>query len=169
MQTRALPYAVLTVAITAIAVTALPWFNLRNAGFDISWNGLGMASADADGLAPHGRGWLIVAACLIAVLAALTALMPAPAAKPLARLLSAIAAVGAIAAAFVPIAVWIWPSWYFGDFESDLGFTPEDGLTVDKLILGILAAVLLLLAALSAALFVDRTEDSIAKDAIATD
>ena len=51
----------------------------------------------------------------------------------------------------------------------DLGFTPEDGLTVDKLILGILAAVLLLLAALSAALFVDRTEDSIAKDAIATD
>lgn len=169
MQIRALPYAVLTVAITAIAVTALPWFDLRSLGVDISWNGLAMASADADGLAPHGRGWLIVAASMIAILAALTTLMPAPGAKPLARLLSAFAAVGAIAAAFVPIAVWIWPSWYFGDFQSDLGFTPEDGLSVNKLILGILAAVLLLLAALCAALFVDRTEDSITEDSITMD
>lgn len=162
MQSRALPYAVITAAITAIAVTALPWFNLRKLGMDASWNGLGMGTVSRQdlGLAPNARGWLIVAAAALAALAGLVALMPSPTARPLGRVMAAVSAVGATAAAFVPIAVWIWPSWYFGDFLAGLGFyaNADVDISVSKAILTALIVVLLVLAVLCAALFVDRSQ-----------
>ncbi|MGB3695848.1 MAG: hypothetical protein WBA05_00295 [Gordonia sp. (in: high G+C Gram-positive bacteria)] len=162
MPSRALPFAVITAALTAIAVTALPWFNLRKLGMDASWNGLGMGTVSRQdlGLAPNARGWLIVAAAVFAVLAGLVALMPSATARPLGRIMAAVAAVGATAAAFVPIAIWIRPSWYFGDFLSGLGFyaDAEVDISVSKVILTALIVILLLLAGLCAALFVERSQ-----------
>lgn len=158
MQTRALPFAVITAAVTAIAVTALPWFNLDRLGIDISWNGLGIASEPDLDLAPNGRGWLIVAACVVAVLTGLVALMPSPSATPLARMMAGISGIGAALAALVPIVIWIWPSWYFGSFQDHLGLPSDQPLTVNKLILSALIVILLLLAGLCAGLFIERSE-----------
>lgn len=160
MPSRALPFAVITAALTAIAVTALPWFNLRKLGMDASWNGLGMGTVSRQdlGLAPNARGWLIVAAAVFAVLAGLVALMPSATARPLGRIMAAVAAVGATAAAFVPIAIWIRPSWYFGDFLSGVGIEAEVDISVSKVILTALIVILLFLAGLCAALFVERSQ-----------
>ncbi|EGD56522.1 hypothetical protein [Gordonia neofelifaecis] len=166
MQSRTLPFAVVITAVTGIAVTALPWFNLHSVGLDASWNGLGMGTVDANdlGIAPSGRGWLIVAACALAGLAGLAALMPSPKARPVARVMAAVAAVGATAAAFVPIAIWIWPSWYFGDFLDGLGLSSAD-IGVSTAILIALIVIMLILAALCTALFIDRSEQELLDDA----
>lgn len=161
MQNRALPFAVIAAAVTAIAVTALPWFDLGRLGLDISWNGLGIASdpdPELDDLAPNGRGWLIVTACVIAGVTGLVALMSAPAAKQLTRLMAAVSAGAAFLAALVPIAIWIWPSWYFGNFQDHLGLPEDNPITVSKPILSVLIVILLLLAALCAGLWVERSE-----------
>lgn len=159
MHARALPFAVITAAVTAIAVTALPWFNLKKIGLDISWNGLGIASDPYLDLAPHGRGWLIVAACVLAGLTGLVALMPSPAAKPLTRMMAGASAVGAALAALVPVAIWIWPSWYFGTVQDHLKLPDDSPIGVSKLILSALILILLLLAGLCAGLFVERSEN----------
>lgn len=160
MQPRVLPFAVIVAAATAIAVTALPWFNLNNLGVQASWNGLGFGSISKSDLdvSPNGRGWLIVGAAAFTILTALAALMSAPAARPIARLMAAISTIGATVASFVPIAILIWPSWYFGNFLSDLGLT-TDQVSVSTVIMVVLVVILLVLAALCAALFVERTDD----------
>ncbi|MGB6039814.1 MAG: hypothetical protein WBG39_08180 [Gordonia sp. (in: high G+C Gram-positive bacteria)] len=160
MQSRALGFAVIITAVTAIAVTALPWFNLNSFGLQAHWNGLGLGNISHDELdvAPNGRGWLIVGASAFAILAALAAFLTAPSARPIARLMAGLAAIGATAASLVPIAIMIWPSWYFGSFQQDLGMT-NIPLEVSNVILVALIVILLVLAVLCAALFVERTED----------
>ncbi|WFN93921.1 hypothetical protein [Gordonia sihwensis] len=167
MQSRALPFAVIAAAVTGIAVTALPWFDLRRLGMDASWNGLGIGTVSQSdlGVAPAGRGWLIVAACALAALAGIVALLPAAKAQSIGRVLAGVAAVGSTAAAFVPIAVWIWPSWYFAGFLDGLGLSDAQELvTVSKAILIGLIVILLILAALCGALFIDRSEQNLIDD-----
>ena len=166
MQNRALPFAVIIASVTAIAVTALPWFDLTRLGIDISWNGLGIASDPELDLAPNGRGWLIVAACVIAGLTGLVALMPSPAAKPLARLMAGVATVGAALATLVPVIIWIWPSWYFGAFQDHLGLPEDAPISVSKPILSMLILMLLLLTGLCAGLFIERSEGSIPRPSV---
>ncbi|MGO3326011.1 hypothetical protein [Gordonia sp. (in: high G+C Gram-positive bacteria)] len=150
---RLFPFATIVAAATAIALTTLPWMNLKSAGLDLSWNGLGIGAseiADLD-VSPEGRGWLVVAACVVAILAALISLMPAPSAAPLSRLANVIAAVATTIGALVPLAVMIWPSWFYGDLETKLG-APNlaEFAAPSKMILIPLTLVMLLTAALCA-------------------
>ena len=127
-QSRLFPFATIVAAATAIALTSLPWLSLRQIGFDLSWNGLGLGtSAELDGLAPAARGWWIVGAAVIAILAALFSLAPSEKLRSLSRPANGAAAVVAVLGAFVPIAVLIWPDWYYGDFLTDIGLRdPHD-------------------------------------------
>ncbi|WP_026919432.1 hypothetical protein [Gordonia shandongensis] len=153
MQTRVLPFAVIISAATAIAVTALPWISLRTLGFDVSWNGLGMSqgAGGAVDAAPAGRGWLIVAVAAVAILGALAALAPSPAVRPFAGALVGTGAAASIAAVAVPLAIWIHPSWYLGDFVT--AYQLPDDVAVSKPILGGLIVILLLLGALCVGLY----------------
>ncbi|WOC11249.1 hypothetical protein [Gordonia sp. MP11Mi] len=148
---RLFPFATIVAAATAIALTALPWTTLKSLGLDLSWNGFGMGDSEvADlGVGPAGRGWLVVAAAVVAMLAALISLMPAPSARPLSRLANAIGAVVCILGAAVPVAVMIWPGWYFGDLPEQLG-APDlaEFAAPSKAILIPLTLVMLLTAAL---------------------
>lgn len=148
---RLFPFATIVAAAVAIALTALPWVNLKNLGVDLSWNGLGIGDSEISDLdiGPNGRGWLIVAAAVVAMLAALISLMPAPSARPLARLANAIAAVACTLGALVPIAVMIWPNWYYGDLAEQIG-APDlaDHAAPSKMILIPLTLVMLLTATL---------------------
>ncbi|ALG84196.1 hypothetical protein [Gordonia phthalatica] len=163
MQNRALPFAVIIASVTAIAVTALPWFNLNRIGIEISWNGLGIASDQVLDLAPNGRGWLIVAACVITGLTGLVALMPSPSAKPLARMMAGVSTGASALATLVPIVIWIWPSWYFGSFQDHLELPDDAPIGVNKLILGFLILTLILLTGLCAGLFIERSEGLVAR------
>ncbi|WP_186290583.1 hypothetical protein [Gordonia zhaorongruii] len=154
-QSRLIPFATISAAATAIALTALPWVDLKPLGLDISWNGLAMSSAtgsDPD-IGPAGRGWLVIAACVVALLAALISLMPAPSARPFARLANVIAAVAAFLGALVPMAVMIWPQWYYGDLLDGLGLNDNlisDLIPPSKPILVILTIAMLITAAMCA-------------------
>lgn len=159
MQNRALPFAVIIASVTAIAVTALPWFNLSRLAIDISWNGLGIASDPDLDLAPHGRGWLIVAACVISGLTGLVALMPTPSVQSVVRSMAAVSAVCAALAVLVPVIIWIRPSWYFGSFQDHLRLPDDAPISVNKLILSVLILVLILLAGLCAGLFIEHSEE----------
>ena len=121
-QSRLFPFATIAAAATAIALTALPWLSLRDIGFDLAWNGFGIGTSEGlDGLAPAARGWWIVAAAGVAILAALVCLTPSERARPLDRPATAVGAVAAMLGACVPIAVLIWPDWYYGDFLTEIG------------------------------------------------
>ena len=154
MQSRLLPYATIAAAVTAIALTALPWFDLKPLGLDVSWNGLGMSSDDAlttEGvadIAPAGRGWLVIAACAVSILAALISLMPSPAARPFAQVANTIGAVAAVLGALVPIIILANPDWFYGDLLDQLGAAEmRDELSVSAPVL-VSTAVAMLLTAL---------------------
>ncbi|GAA4674396.1 hypothetical protein [Gordonia humi] len=157
-SSRLFPFATIVAAATAIALTALPWMSLRPVGFDVSWNGLGMGGlAGVDDFAPAGRGWLVIAASIVAILAALISLMPAVQAQPVARLANAAAAVVCVLGAFVPVAVMIWPGWYSNNVLDQVGLVPfGTELGPSKAVLIPLTVVMLLTAALCAYSATDR-------------
>lgn len=160
---RLYPFATIIAAATAIALTTLPWISLRPGGVDASWNGLGIGgSTELAGLdfAPAGRGWLIVAAAAVAILAALISLAPAVQGRPVVRLANTIGAGAAVLGALVPVAVMIWPSWYSGNLLDEIGLGPlSDSFPPSKTILIPLAVVMLLTAVLCAATAAQPTAD----------
>ncbi len=122
MQSRLYPFATIIAAVTSIALTALPWVRLDPLGIPASWNGLGMADTDVGmDMGVVGVGWAVVAACVVAVLAALISLMPSPKVRPLVPLANAVAAAACALSALAPIITLIWPSAYYGDLFTNLG------------------------------------------------
>ncbi|GEE01930.1 hypothetical protein nbrc107696_23760 [Gordonia spumicola] len=125
MPSRLYPFATIIAAATSIALTALPWIRLDPLGVTISWNGLGMTDSYLDDIGVVGVGWVVVAASVVAILAALIGLMPSAKVRPLLPLANAAAAVSCALAALAPIITLISPSVYYGDLFVSIGATSE--------------------------------------------
>lgn len=118
--------ALALVAVFGIATVLLPWLVLPLPGLNNGWNGIGRTRDEglaAAQLAPEPRGWWVIAACVVVLLAAGSLLSPKVTDAVASRALWTGAACSAAAAA-VPITVLAAPNWYLGDFFAEIG-APE--------------------------------------------
>lgn len=121
MQLRRLYFSAITlVAVFGIAtVVMLPWLSLP--GLGIGWNGLGRTSDTGlaeSGFAPASRGWYVIAACAVAVLAACTLLRSSTKGTAPALWLATLCSAGG---ATVPIVVLTDPDWFLGGLLRQVG------------------------------------------------
>ncbi|WP_159067460.1 hypothetical protein [Gordonia iterans] len=121
MQLRRLYFSAITlVAVFGLAtVVMLPWLSLP--GLGIGWNGIGRTSDTGlaeSGFAPAARGWYVIAACAVAVLAACTLLRSSTKGTAPALWLAALCSAGGAA---VPIVVLTDPDWFLGGLLREVG------------------------------------------------
>lgn len=121
MQLRRLYFSAITlVAVFGFAtVVMLPWLSLP--GLGIGWNGIGRTSDTGlaeSGFAPAARGWYVITACAVAVLAACTLLRSSTKGTAPALWLAALCSAGGAA---VPIVVLTDPDWFLGGLLREVG------------------------------------------------
>lgn len=154
MQLRRLYFSAITlVAVFGLAtVVMLPWLSLP--GLGIGWNGIGRTSDTGlaeSGFAPAARGWYVIAACAVAVLAACTLLRSSTKGTAPALWLAALCSAGGAA---VPIVVLTDPDWFLGGLPREVGAVAYLDRGYDLLnvpVLSFCAGAMILLAILCAA------------------
>ncbi|MFM9377866.1 hypothetical protein [Gordonia sp. VNK21] len=154
MPARLLPAVIVVLSITTIVLTTLGWFTLRPLGpeSDVSWNSFGSGDF-AIAEAPDAHGWLIVLACVAAIVVALCSWLPSLA--PYRRTSLVVIGVGALAASIIPITVIANPDWYLDDLFTALGEPDrQTGLPASEFIgMPVVASTLALLLLLAVTAF----------------